>query len=94
MIRSLSAQAALLFFSATLVAGLWVGNSPSTILLRAMIALVAAFVLTQFVAWAARAALRDHLVRRKLAIDRGHLDRLNERRDEQGTDVSVGPEAG
>lgn len=75
MIGSISAQIALLAFAAAIAAGLGAGNSPSTILSRALVALVVAMFVGKFAAWCAKLVLRDHLQRKKIAIDRSHLER-------------------
>lgn len=76
MVGTLSAQVALLAFTATLVAGVSVGNSSVTVLSRALIALVVVMLLGQFVAWACRHALHEYLRQEKQRIDRSHLDGL------------------
>lgn len=74
MYKSISAQVALLAFGVAILAGLSAGNSPQTILVRALLAMVAALVAGQLVSWAAGLVLRDHLQRKKLSIDREHLE--------------------
>ena len=74
MIGSLSAQIALLAFAAAIVAGLAVGNSPTTVLTRALVTLVVALLVGKLVAWSTKLVLRDHLQRKRLAIDRAHLE--------------------
>ncbi len=93
MIRTLSVQIALLFFAVATAAGLLAGNSPTTILTRAMIAMAVAYPLTQLLAWTARMALRDHLVRRKLNIDREHLAGTRAQQADPSRSA-LGPEAG
>ena len=73
MIGSLSAQIALLAFAAAIVAGLCAGNSPATVLTRALVAMVVALLVGKLAAWAAKAVLCDHLRHRKLAVDQAHL---------------------
>ncbi len=78
MVRSLGAQLGLLAFTVAIVAGLNVGNSPTTILIRALLAMLAAYVLGKAVAWTGSIMLRDHLQRRKLSIDRAHNEAVRE----------------
>ena len=73
MIGSISAQVALLAFAAAIAAGLAAGNSPATILSRALIALIVALFIGKFAAWCTKMVLRDHLQRKKMAIDRKHI---------------------
>lgn len=74
MVRSTGAQLGLLAFALSLVAGLLAGNSPATILIRAVVIMIAACALGQVVAWACKLVLRDHLQRRKREIDREHRE--------------------
>lgn len=74
MISNLSAQIALLAFAGAILSGLYAGNSPTTVLGRALAAMLAALLVGQLAAWAAKLALRDHLQRRKMAIDREHTE--------------------
>lgn len=76
MIGNVSAQIALLSFSLAIFAGVYAGNRPTTVLLRACAALAIAFVIGQVVASALRLALREHLQRRKIALDRRHVEAL------------------
>jgi hypothetical protein len=78
MARSIGAQLGLLAFAAAIVAGLYAGNSATTILVRALIVMVAACAAGQAVGWAAKQVLRDHLQRKKQAIDREHHQALHE----------------
>jgi len=73
MLRTISAQVALLAFAAATLAGLAVGNAPLTVLLRALAVMLGALIVGQAVAWAAKLVIRDHLLRHKLAIDREHV---------------------
>lgn len=77
MIGNVSAQIALLSFSLAIVAGIYAGNSPTTVLLRACAALAIAFAVGQVVASAMRLALREHLQRRKVSLDRRHVEALS-----------------
>ena len=73
MIESLSAQIALLAFAAAIVAGLCAGNSPATVLTRALVAMVVALLAGKLAAWTIKLILRDHLRQKKLAVDKTHL---------------------
>jgi hypothetical protein len=73
MIGSLSAQIALLAFAAAIVAGLCAGNTPATVLTRALVAMLVALLAGKLAAWTVKAVLRDHLRHKKLAIDEAHL---------------------
>jgi dsRNA-specific ribonuclease len=83
MIRTIGAQIALVAFAATVLAGLYTGNSSATVLTRALLAMVAALVVGQGVAWAVKLVLRDHLRQRKLAIDREHFAALEDSEQEE-----------
>ena len=74
MIGSISAQIALLAFAAAIVAGLAAGNSPFTVLSRALIAMCIALIVGRITAWSTKLVLRDHLQRKKRAIDEAHLE--------------------
>jgi hypothetical protein len=74
MIGSIGAQIALLAFAAAIAAGLAAGNSPTTILCRALVAMAVALFVGKLAAWSTKLVLRDHLVRKKMKIDRAHLD--------------------
>jgi len=74
MERSIGAQVGLLAFAAAIVAGLHVGNAPTTILVRALIVMLAACAAGQAVGWAVKQVLRDHLQEKKQAIDREHYE--------------------
>lgn len=73
MVGNIAAQIALLTFAMALLAGLHAGNTATTILSRALVALLVAWCGAQFVAWVARTVLRDHLQRKKITIDREHF---------------------
>lgn len=73
MTGSIGAQIGLLAFGVALLAGLYIGNSATVILTRALIAMVLGAILGQMAGWAAKAVLRDHLQKKKLAIDQQHL---------------------
>jgi hypothetical protein len=72
MVHSLSAQLGLLAFGVALVAGLYAGNSATLILARALGALCVGVVVGHFAGWAAKSVLRDHLQRKKSALDQAH----------------------
>jgi hypothetical protein len=72
MLGNISAQVALLAFAAAIVAGLFVGNSPATVLIRALVAMFVALLVGKLASWAIKLVLRDHLQRKKLAIDQAH----------------------
>jgi NhaP-type Na+/H+ or K+/H+ antiporter len=76
MVRTLGAQIGLLTFAVAIVAGIYAGNSASVILTRALGALLVGAVIGQASGWAARLVLREHLQRKKLHIDRQHLEAL------------------
>ena len=78
MARSIGAQLGLLAFTAAIVAGLYAGNSPTTILVRALLVMLVACACGQAVGWAGKQVLRDHLQRKKQAIDGEHYQALNE----------------
>lgn len=75
MSRVLSAQLGLLAFSAAIVAGVLTGNTFNTIVTRAIVALFVAAVLGSLAGWVSRLVLRDHLLGRKLKIDREHHEK-------------------
>ena len=72
MVRSIGAQLGLFAFGVAILAGLYAGNSPVTILVRAMASMVAACIVGQLLGWAGKQVLRDHLQKKKLTIDRQH----------------------
>lgn len=76
MVARLSAQIALLGFSAAIVAGLWAGNTPSTVLSRALTIMVIALFVGQVVAYACKLVLREYLQQKKTRIDTEHFERI------------------
>ena len=72
MVGSISAQIALLAFATAIVAGLYAGNSVAVVLQRALVAMFVALLVGKLVCWNTKLILRDHLQRKKLAIDRAH----------------------
>ncbi len=91
MIRSIAAQIGLLGFSAAIVIGLVTGNAPTTILIRALTIAFAALIVGQVAAWVGKMALRDELIRRKVALDMDHIAAL--RAAESGEAVAAEPAA-
>lgn len=76
MTRSIAAQVGLLSFGVAVLAGLLAGNGALTILGRGIGALLIGVLLGHVVAAAARTLLREHLLGRKMQIDRDHLAAL------------------
>lgn len=77
MVHTTGAQLGLLAFAVAVIAGIAAGNSATVILTRAIISLMAGAVIGQFAGWGAKVVLREYLQRRKLKIDREHLDAVN-----------------
>jgi hypothetical protein len=73
MVQSISAQLGLLAFAVAVIAGLHAGNSAAAILTRALLALLVGATLGRLVAGCAKRVLRDHLLRKKLVLDREHV---------------------
>jgi len=74
MVRNTGAQLGLLAFTVAILAGLYAGNSVLLVLTRALFALLLGAVIGQLAGWAAKAVLRDHLQKKKLQIDRAHIE--------------------
>lgn len=74
MIGTLSSQVGLLAFAMAIFAGIYAGNSPFTVLSRALLIMVGAGTIGRIAAVAARAVLREYLQSVKVNIDRAHLD--------------------
>ena len=91
MIGSISAQIALLAFAATIAAGLAAGNSPTTILCRALVAMMVALFVGKLAAWCMKLVLRDHLIRKKMKIDRAHVEAKKRKDAEKGAAVRIDP---
>ena len=72
MIGSISAQIALLAFAAAIVAGLIAGNSAVLVLERALVAMFVGLMVAKTVCWTTKLVLRDHLQKKKYAIDQAH----------------------
>lgn len=62
----------MLAFTLAIVAGLYAGNSPTTILIRAIVIMVASCAVGQVLGWAGKQVLRDYLQPKKLVIDQEH----------------------
>jgi hypothetical protein len=77
MVRNVGAQIGLLAFAVAVLAGLYVGNAATVILMRALVAMVVGAVVGQVAGWAAKQVLRDHLQRKKLELDKQHLDAVH-----------------
>ncbi len=73
LVRNTGAQIGLLAFAVALVAGIQAGNPVTVVLARAMGALFMGAMVGQGAGLAAKHVLREHLQRRKLAIDKAHL---------------------
>lgn len=88
MVRSIGAQIGLLAFAVAIIAGLSVGNSPTTILIRALLIMLAACVLGQLVGWTGKLVLRDHLQKKKLEIDRAHREAIRAQKEQEEEEPS------
>lgn len=90
VIGQVAAQVALTAFAAAILAGLYAGNSPVTVLSRALLVLAAAVVLGSAAAWVIKLVLRDHAQRCRQRIDEELA------RAETGTESAAGetPPAG
>ena len=73
MVGTISAQVALLAFAAAIAVGLYSGNSATTVLTRALVAMLVAYGVGRIASGTVRLVLRDHLQRRKLEIDKAHV---------------------
>jgi ABC-type nickel/cobalt efflux system permease component RcnA len=89
MVRSTGVQIGLFAFAVALVAGLYVGNSATVVLTRALVSMAVAAVVGQLAAWTARLVLRDHLQRRKQQVDREHLAALEALSDDEPSEASA-----
>ncbi len=92
MVRSIGAQLGLLAFAAAILAGLYAGNSPATILIRALLVMAGACAAGQGLGWASKQVLRDHLQRKKLAMDKEHYDALREVNDSDNGQTAAAPQ--
>ncbi len=79
MTRIIAAQLGLFAFGVTVCAGLFVGNSFSTVVTRALVAMIIVAMVGYVAAWAGRIILRDHLLQRRLKIEREHHEKRRER---------------
>jgi NhaP-type Na+/H+ or K+/H+ antiporter len=82
MAGRISTQIALLAFAVAIVAGLCAGNSPGMVLQRALVAMFVGLLIGKLVGWSTRLVLRDHLQRKKLAIDQAHCTAATSRHTE------------
>lgn len=73
MVGSISAQIALVAFAFAIFAGLYAGNSPSTVLTRALLVLAGAALIGQVAGYVGKAVLTDYLRARKRQIDTDHI---------------------
>lgn len=73
MTRIVAAQMGLLAFACAIFAGLYAGNSATTIMSRALLALLAGVLVGQSAALVGKLLLREHLQRRKTSIDKAHV---------------------
>jgi acid phosphatase family membrane protein YuiD len=94
MVRSTGVQIGLFAFAVAILAGLYAGNSLAVILIRALVVMVGAMVVGQAAAWAARVVLRDHLQRKKLQVDREHLNALRALEDEPAAEEEAPEDSG
>ena len=76
MVRTTGAQIGLLAFAFAIVAGVYADNPATTVMLRALLAMLVAALVGQVAGWTAKLVLRDHLQRRKLRIDREHFEAM------------------
>lgn len=76
MIRRTGAQVGLLAFALALAAGLYAGNTPLTILTRALVALLAGTLTGRGVAWTAQLILNEYVQKRKAELDAAHVERV------------------
>ena len=79
MTRIIAAQLGLFAFGVTVCAGLFAGNSFSTVVTRALAAMIIMALVAYLAAWAGQIILRDHLLQRKLKIEREHHEKRKAR---------------
>lgn len=91
IIGRIGAQVALLAFSLSLLAGLWVGNPPVTVLSRALLMLVAALLVGHLVAWCGHLVLLEDLTQRKAEIDTRHAQQRRRSRPSQSPTSDAAP---
>lgn len=94
MVGNIAAQVALLAFAMAIVAGLWAGNTPATVLTRALVTMVVALVVGKLGGGTVKLVLRDHLQRKKLTIDRAHVASIRASQAEESADQSDPIETG
>ena len=94
MVRSLGAQVGLLAFGVAILAGLYAGNTAVTVICRALVVMLAGCALGQVVGWIGKLVVRDHLQRKKLAIDREHQAAVGAENHASATPPASGPAAG
>lgn len=91
MTRWIGAQIALLGFALAVAAGLYAGNTPTTVLWRAMLVMIVCLVIGRVTAWAASLALEDFWRRQKSEIDRRSAEEIA--RANPGAKATVAPAA-
>jgi len=91
MVGKLGAQIALVAFAAAIVAGLYAGNAPTTVLTRALTVLAVALFVGQAAAYVGKLALRDFLQHEKTRIDRAHVE-LTDKTTATQTDSTISGE--
>ncbi|MCH7960865.1 MAG: hypothetical protein IIC49_00885 [Planctomycetes bacterium] len=79
MTRIIAAQLGLFAFGVTVCVGLFVGNSFSTVITRALTAMIIVAMTGYLAGWAGRIILRDHLLQRRLKIEREHHEKRKAR---------------
>ncbi len=96
MTRRIGAQVALLAFALATIGGLYAGNTYTTVLTRAIVALLGGFAAGQIAAWSARLVLRDYFQKRKAGIDLEYVSREDSdpSEDESGSSSIPSAEAG
>ncbi|MGE3180164.1 MAG: hypothetical protein AB7N71_00915 [Phycisphaerae bacterium] len=73
MANNIGAQLGLLGFATAIAAGLYAQNDPITVLFRAILTLLLASFIGQFVGWTGKMVIRESLQKRKLQIDETHV---------------------
>lgn len=74
MSRGIGAQCGLLMFGVAVGVGLIVGNSPTTILIRAIAAMIVASIVGQAAGWCAHLILAEYVRKTKQQIDERQKD--------------------
>ncbi len=93
MVSSASVQVGLLAFALAIAAGLYSGNSATTVLSRALVAMVVGLVAARLAGGAMRLVLREYLQQKKYEIDRRYAEA--EQEDQSGEVETAQPaEAG